>query len=199
MWQWPEPHTGSSGIFSFGAKERDTLLIGMEVRDLIPFVQNAQEVPSHIRFHRADADGVFHGIRHGHFLQVVGGKIHLQQVALFRHGEDPAEGGKGNFLRLRLDKPEDDIPGSQRGMAAQVDLSAGSEPPQMVVLPFLHGKGRLGEVVLYGNGHHGLLREPLFHNAHGSGVSREHVIGKGIHNILDHSFILLALRSFRIL
>ena len=162
------------------------LLIGMEVRDLIPFVQDAQEVPSHIRFHRADADGLFHGIRHGHFLQVVGGKVHLQQVPLPGDGEDAAHGVEGHHVPVLLVEVQDRKGGGQSGVPAQIDLSAGSEPPQVIPLSFLHREGGLGEVVLNGDALHGLLRDPLLHDAHGGRISREDVIGKGIHDILDH-------------
>lgn len=43
MWQWPEPHTGSSGMPSFGAKDRDTQSI-------------CESLPGAVAWRRRDSD-----------------------------------------------------------------------------------------------------------------------------------------------
>ena len=99
-------------------------------------------------------------------------------------GEQAAHRVEADHLRLRVREPEDGVSRSQRGMAAQVDLTSRGKPAQPPVLPLPDGESRLRQVIFPGDGLHLLLESPAFRQTHRRRVSLENTLGKGIHHIL---------------
>ena len=168
------------------------LLIHRHIADDGLVVKHAQQIAAHVG---SLGHGAVHGVRHGpghrHTFQLIGGKIHLVQVSTAYHRQIPGQGAEGDLGQRGIHEAHDGAGRSQRGMAAQVDLAAGREPPQVILLSLLHGKGRLGEVVLNGNGHHLLLVQPFVHHTNSGRGACKHMVGKGIDHILSHRGFLL--------
>lgn len=90
------------------------------------------------------------------------------------------------LLLLLLVKVEEHIGGSQSGVAAEIDLAAGSKPAQGVFFSGSDRKCSFRKIVFSGNAEHQLVREPLLQNADGCGIAMENLVSKGINNILFH-------------
>lgn len=128
----------------------------------IPAVHHTQQVPRHIRRQRPRADCRLHDIRHRDLLQIVGRKRHLIAAVLFCHREYPAHGHKGHGLRLRFIEAQNHIGRPQRGMPAEIDLSARRKPAESVHISLLHRKDRLRQLILNGDLLHHLIRSQSF-------------------------------------
>ena len=162
-----------------------SLLVYLHAAHQSLVIKHAQQVAPHKRRpRRRAAHGVDHRLRHRHRHQGVGGEIHLIQIAPPHHRQVAGQGGESDLRSLRMDISHHDAGGSQRGMAAQVDLAAGGKPAQTVLVPIRHGKGRFGQVVLSGNGHHGVLRQPTVHHTDGGGIAGKYPVGERVHHIL---------------
>lgn len=147
MWQWPEPHTGSSGTPILGAKDRDTQsnspLPGAVTCIRAPFssfsfswsgsrrmtVSGSSKTHNRSRALQTslglapNASVIWVG--HLQALELIGREIHLQQLAPLSYRQPPAEGVKEDDIQTRRDKFRDHEGRSQSGVAAQVNFPAG--------------------------------------------------------------------------
>src|SRR5580692_1767111 len=74
-----------------------------------------------------------------------------------------------------------DVRGSERGVAAEVDLDARSEPAEMKFPVFPDVKRGIGKIVFGGDGLKGRIREPLVERANGGGIPSEELAREGVH------------------
>ena len=149
-------------------------------------VHDAQQVAPHERSNRLCTDDLGHLFCDLDGLELVGGEYHLEQLAVFRDYQLTAERVKAHLTELRLDKAQDRVRRCERRVTAQVDLTAGREPAQMIVFTLFDAERRLGEVILDSYLHHQLIVEPLIHNTHRRRISGKNLVGERVNNILLH-------------
>ena len=82
---------------------------------------------------------------------------------------------------------EDDMGGSQRRMAAQIDLDLRREPAQPPECALGHQEGRLGEIVFERDRLQKRIRRPFLQQADGGRVSGERPVRKGVHLVERYS------------
>ena len=163
------------------------LLIHGHMAHRVLVIKDAQEVAAHVgRLGHRAIHGLRHGRRHRHRRQLVGREIHFVQVAPAHHGQLAGQGVERDDGAVRGHMVHNGTGGGQRGVTAQVDLAAGGEPAQPVVRSLRNGKGRFGQVVLTGDGHHLRLGGPAVHDADGGGVAGKDLVRKGIYDVLSH-------------
>ena len=100
--------------------------------------------------------------------------------------QNAAHGSELNTIPVWLVEIQYDIGRGQRCMAAQLHLRPRCEPAQMIACGFFHDEGRLRQIVLHSQLHHGSLRRPALHHADGGRISGERLACKGVDNILFH-------------
>lgn len=124
-------------------------------------VKYAEQIPSHAGGPGSGADSLDHFLRHRNGLQVIGGKVHFAEIFPENNRQISAHGGEGDAPPLLLVKVEEHIGGTQGGVAAEVDLAAGSKPVQGVFFSGFDRKCSLRQIVFSGYAEHQLVREPL--------------------------------------
>ena len=157
------------------------LVRGEAPHGLLP-VKDAQQVPAQVGGGGPGPEGGGHGLGHRDGGEGVGGEVHLVPVPPLLDGEGAAAGVEGDLLPAGLQLGEHHMGGCQGGVAAEVNLPGGGEPPQGIVVAGFRQEGSFGEVVLLGHPLHQGLRQGL--EADGGGIPGEELVGEGVHNEL---------------
>ena len=171
------------------------LLIRRQPPHCLLIVQNTEQVPGGPGLRWAHAQGVLHGVGDLHRPKLVGGQFHLIQLTLPVHDQLPGQSGKhhpGGALLIEVQHHESR---GQGGVAAQVDLPAGSEPAQAVRLTLPDGEGGLGKIVLPGDVHHQRLRQPRVQHTDRRLVAVKNRVSKGVNDVLSHVLPSLSVKS----
>ena len=172
-------------------QEAGQLLYLLHIRfrfgDLLAFLEDAQQIPPKVGLHRSCTNGLLQFPGHRNPLEIIGREVHFQKSPpAAPHGEVTAEGVKRETLLVRLIPIQQHRGGGQRGVAAQVDLPAGREPPEPVAIRLPPRERRLRQSIFPCNAHHGLLRQPLLQNADRRWVPMEELLCKRVYNKLFH-------------
>jgi hypothetical protein len=121
------------------------------------------------------------GLGRGDGLGLESREIQGDEPAAARRPERPALRGEDDLVPRMAEVLEEDVGRGQRGVAAEVDLEDRREPADLDRAARPDDVGRLGQVVLHGDGLQDRVREPGFERADGGRVAAEDVVGERVH------------------